>query len=132
MDDHIEMPGAGPRWHQLRSVNEPKLPSCRTKELENLIQAMTHPDETYRPSADQILSVENVKTAGRGLDTFLHDYIQDVEEFERQMEQKMNAGYGEDQTPRQHHRDTVRSPSLSMLLPQQPNLMTPPVKYNMN
>jgi serine/threonine protein kinase len=133
MDDHIELPVEGPRWHELRSVNEPKLTSCRCKELEKLLQAMTNPDENKRPSADQILSAEKVKHAGHALDTFLHDYIQDVEEFDRQEERRMDAVQSEDQTPRHDHRTaTVRSPSFTMLLPQPPHLMSPPAKYNMN
>jgi len=130
VDEPIEMPSEGPRWHQLRTLQQPKVPAFRGVELERLLQSMTNPDETKRPSADVILNNENARAAGRGVDTFLHDYIRDVEEFDRKEEHRMNAGHTDDQTPRHDHRSgAVRSPTLSMLLPP-PNLMSPPaVRY---
>jgi len=128
-DEHIEMPSEGPRWHQLRSSDEPKLPACRGDNLQRLLQSMTDPDERKRPTADTILDNETVKAAGYEVDTFLQDYIRDVEEFDKREEERLAVDRAEDQTPRNGHRyTTVRSPSLSMLLPGPPNLFSPPAK----
>ncbi len=128
-DEQIEMPSDGPRWHQLRSSDEPKLPACRGENLQRLLQAMTDPDERKRPTADTILTNENVKAAGNEVDTFLQDYLNDVEEYDRREEELLAMDRTEDQTPRNGHRhSTVRSPSLSMLLPRPPNLLSPQVK----
>lgn len=130
MDEHIEMPSEGPCWHQLRSSNEPKLPTCRGDNLQRLLQSMTDPDEQKRPTADSILDNENVKVAGHEVDTFLQDYIKDVEEFDRREEERLAVDQTDDQTPRNGHRSTaVRSPSLSMLLPEAPTLFSPPAKF---
>ena len=128
-DEQIEMPSDGPRWHQLRSSDGPKLPACRGENLQRLLQSMTDPDERKRPTADMILDNINVKDAGNELDTFLQDYIKDVEEFDRREEERLVMDRTEDQTPRTGHRhSTVRSPSLSMLLPGAPNLFSPQAK----
>ena len=124
------MPTDGPLWHRLRSYSEPKLPVFRGDTLQLLLQSMTSPDETKRPTADTILQNKNVRTAGHQTDTFLYGYIRDVEEFDRQQEERLALDQTEDQTPRNSHRSTaVSSPSLSMLLPGPPNLFSPPAKY---
>lgn len=129
-DEQIEMPSDGPRWHQLRSSDEPTLPACRGEYLQRLLQSMTDPDERKRPTADTILMNENVKAAGNEVDTFLQDYINDVEEYDRREEERLAMDRTEDQTPRNGHNrhSTVRSPSLSMLLPGAPNLFSPQAK----
>jgi membrane-associated tyrosine/threonine-specific cdc2-inhibitory kinase len=127
-DEHIEMPSEGPRWHQLRSVNQPRLPPCRDDQLQKLVQAMTNPDETIRPTANEILNHRNVKDAGCGVDKFLKEYIRDVEDFDRREEERLAMDHTEDQTPRNGHRTASRrSPSLSMLLAPVPNLFSPTV-----
>jgi len=128
-DEQIEMPSEAPRWHQLRSSNEPKLQACRGENLQRLLQSMTDPDERKRPTADTILNNDNVKTAGNEVDSFLLDYIKDVEEYDRREEERLAVDQTDDQTPRNGHRyTTVRSPSLSMLLPGAPNLFSPQAK----
>jgi len=128
-DEQIEMPSEGPRWHELRSQNEPKLPACRGENLQRLLQSMTDPDEQKRPTADDILNSENVKAAGNEVDVFLKDYIRDVEEYDRREEERLAMDQAEDQTPRNGNRlSTVRSPSLSMLLPGAPSLLSPQAK----
>ena len=128
-DEQIEMPSEGLRWHQLRSAGEPKLPTCRGENLQCLLQSMTNPDVAKRPTADMILNNENVKAAGIEEDTFLRDYIEDVEEYDRREEERLAMDRTEDQTPQTGHRyTTVRSPSLSMLLPGAPNLFSPQTK----
>lgn len=126
-DGHVEMPSEGPRWHLLRSNSEPRLPPARGTDLEVLIQSMTNPKETSRPTADEILKKVNVKAAAHAMDTFLKDYIQDVEEFDRKEEERRAREQNEEQTPRNGRQSVagVRSPSLSMLLPVPPNLFSP-------
>jgi membrane-associated tyrosine/threonine-specific cdc2-inhibitory kinase len=129
MDENIEMPSEGPHWHQLRSSNEPKLPSCRGDNLQLLLQSMTNPDETRRPTADTILENENVNIAGHDVDTFLQDYIKDAEEYDRKEEIRLADHQTDEQTPRNGQRPTVRSPSLHMLIPAPPTLFSPPAKF---
>eukprot|EP00751_Fragilariopsis_kerguelensis_P027502 CAMPEP_0170881100 /NCGR_PEP_ID=MMETSP0734-20130129/32846_1 /TAXON_ID=186038 /ORGANISM="Fragilariopsis kerguelensis, Strain L26-C5" /LENGTH=1334 /DNA_ID=CAMNT_0011264783 /DNA_START=200 /DNA_END=4207 /DNA_ORIENTATION=- len=132
MDEYIEMPSEGPHWHQLRSYNEPTLPACRGNNLQLLLQSMTNPDETKRPTAESILQNENVKIVGHKVDTFLQDYIEDVEEYDRQEEERVAVFQTDNETPRngrEAKRHTVRSPSLTMLIPAAPTLFSPPAKY---
>lgn len=128
-DQNVEMPAEGLRWHELRSANGPKLPDCRDQELVQLIQQMTNPCEKKRPTADTILKNEKVNSAGHGYDSFLADYIKDIEEFDRIENERLARDHHEDQTPRNgSHRSTmapVRSPSLSMLMPAAPSLLSP-------
>jgi serine/threonine protein kinase len=122
---HIDMPSEGPQWHQLRSNNEPRLPFSRGKELEVLVQSMTNPKHSSRPTADQILENANIKAAGRGTDVFLRDYLQDVQAHEDKEAELRALEFSEEKTPRQDMRYSVRSPSLSMMIPAAPNLLSP-------
>ena len=128
-DQLIEMPSEGPRWHELRSADELKLPKSRGNDLLKLIKIMTHPHEEKRPSADTILQNSRVNSAGRGFDSFLGDYIRDIEEYDRLEDERLALDHHEDQTPRNgSHRlgsFHVRSPSLSMPLPAAPSLLSP-------
>jgi len=133
MDEYIEMPHEGRHWHQLRSCNEPTLPECRGDNLQLLLQSMTNPDETKRPTAESILRNENVKIVGHKVDTFLQDYIKDVEEYDRQEEERLAVYQTDNETPRNGRESkrsyAVRSPSLTMLIPAAPTLFSPPAKY---
>jgi len=135
MDENVEMPSEGLQWHQLRSQNEPKLPLCHGDDLQHLIQSMTSPDAMKRPTADSILENKNVKNTGHKVDTFLKNYIADVEEYDRQEEQLLALDQPDNKTPRNNGRDikrssAVRSPSLTMLIPSAPTLFSPPAtKY---
>ena len=122
---HIEMPSEGNRWHQLRSHDEPLLPSSRGKELEVLVQSMTNPKHTSRPTADQLLEHTKVKAAGFGPDAFLRDYLQDVQIQEDREAELRAMEFSEEKTPRNDQRYSVRSPSLSMMIPAAPNLLSP-------
>mmetsp|Transcript_6409 Transcript_6409/g.16264 ORF Transcript_6409/g.16264 Transcript_6409/m.16264 type:complete len:1413 (+) Transcript_6409:433-4671(+) len=122
---HIDMPSEGNRWHQLRSHNEPRLPSSRGKELEVLVQSMTNPKQSSRPTADQLLEHTNVKAAGLGPDAFLRDYLQDVQAQEDREAELRAMEFSEEKTPRNDQRYSVRSPSLSMMMPAAPNLLSP-------
>jgi len=127
-DIQTEMPSEGPEWHFLRSPHGPILPKERGQELLTLVQQMTYPSESERPTADAILQREDVLAAGKRCDRFLQDYLHDIEAFDQREEERLAMDCQEDQTPRNgSHRMTmpVRSPSLSMLISNPPNLLSP-------
>ncbi len=127
-DIQTEMPSAGPEWHFLRSTYGPTLPRERGEELLKLVQSMTDPCEYSRPTADDILKSQKVIAAGNGCDQFLMDYIHDIEVFDQMEEERLAMDCQEDQTPRNlGHRSImpVRSPSLSTLISNPPNLLSP-------
>lgn len=130
-DEMTEMPSEGPQWHFLRSSNGPTLPKERGVELLQLVQAMTDPNELKRPTADTILKSRKVVDVGHGCDHFLRDYIHDIEAFDQMEEERLAMDCHEDQTPRNgSHRSVMpaRSPSLSMLMSNPPNLLSPVAK----
>jgi wee1-like protein kinase len=49
------LPKNGPEWHELRSGNMPVLPNL-SKEFNDLIRLMTHPDPEKRPSSTSIFN----------------------------------------------------------------------------
>lgn len=126
-EHHVEMPSEGPLWHELRSNASPHLPLWRGLELRQLVEDMTNPREQKRPTADKILQCNEVISAGRGCDEFLRDYLVDIEEYDKSEERKLAMHRNEDQTPRNssNRSKAARSPSLSMLLPTAPNLLSP-------
>jgi serine/threonine protein kinase len=127
-DLQTEMPSEGPEWHFLRSLHGPILPRERGQDLLQLVQQMTYPTESQRPTAEDILKREDVLAAGKRCDRFLQDYLHDIEVFDQKEEERLAMDCQEDQTPRNgSHRMTmpVRSPSLSMLISNPPNLLSP-------
>jgi membrane-associated tyrosine/threonine-specific cdc2-inhibitory kinase len=126
-EHHVEMPSEGPLWHELRSNAAPLLPECRGNELIQLVKAMTDPCEQRRPTADGILQYEHVISAGHGCDVFLRDYLMDIESYDRLEEERLAFDRNEDQTPRNgaNRSGGALSPSLSMLLPTAPHLLSP-------
>ncbi len=121
-----ELPADGPLWHDLRSGNHnPDLPPPREPEMAQLIRSMIDPEPHNRPSAEQVLSsYPMVKTAGAGCDTFLRDYLLDVETFDRIQEQQRLQEFSgqQDQTPRNALTTdrrvlTIRSPDMVPLAP---------------
>jgi membrane-associated tyrosine/threonine-specific cdc2-inhibitory kinase len=127
-DQQMELPSEGPKWHGLRSDHAPELPKCREPELVEMIKLMTSTSEEKRPTADTILKNDTVISAGHGCDKLLRDYIQDIEGFDKEEEERLAMDHNEDQTPQTGHLRSgvpVRSPSLSMLLPMAPNLLSP-------
>lgn len=85
------LPSEGPYWHEIRNGNHvPELPSCRSKSLTELIQTMISPKMDERPTADDIISNHQaVHQAGKASDTFLNDYIKDVDLLDQAREKKM-------------------------------------------
>jgi membrane-associated tyrosine/threonine-specific cdc2-inhibitory kinase len=126
-EHHVEMPTEGPVWHELRSDAAPQLPEFRGNELMQLVKAMTDPCEQKRPTADGILQYKHVISAGHGCDVFLRDYLMDIESYDRLEEERLAFDRNEDQTPRNgsNRSGGALSPSLSMLLPTAPHLLSP-------
>lgn len=134
-DQQMELPSEGPRWHDLRSDHAPELPKCRESELVEMIKLMTSTSEEKRPTADTILKNDTVISAGHGCDKLLRDYIQDIEEFDRAEEERLAMDHNEDQTPQTGHLRSgvpVRSPSLRMLLPMAPDLLSHTPQHELN
>ncbi|CAJ1967302.1 unnamed protein product [Cylindrotheca closterium] len=129
-DHHIELPSEGPLWHRLRTNSMPQLPDFRGLPFCELIKAMTHPSAQRRPTADEILSLDGVVSSGQGFDLFLEDYVVDVAKYERLEEERFAAGNHDDQTPRNWsgRPRVTQSPSLSMLLSSENNLLSPGVQ----
>jgi len=127
-DVQMEMPSEGAHWHYLRSSKGPTLPSSRGDTLQRLVLTMTDPEESNRPTADQILQIPRVQAAGQSCDAFLRDYIHDIEVFDQMEEDRLARDSQEDQTPRNSiHRPvaSLRSPGLSMLINNTPHLFSP-------
>lgn len=99
----FDLPKQGPRWHELRSGNHtPDLPSVRDTAIGKLIQQMITPSQDRRPVAEDIWKHEKVRFAGSTCDEFLRDYIKDIDEFDRQEDERRAAvdNISDDQTPR--------------------------------
>ena len=127
-DQHNEIPSEGPIWHDLRREGGLQLPNVGDKDLSNLITQMTSPEAKQRLVADAILKIPKVKAAGHACDEFLGDYLRDIEEFDRIEEERLAQEHHDEQTPRNSSNRSsaaIRSPSLSMMLPAGPNLLSP-------
>jgi serine/threonine protein kinase len=83
------VPAEGPRWHELRNGNVKAKEFIAHPELASAIASMMHPDPNLRPSAEQILYRDDVKTAGNAHNAFLAEYIRDVETFDLARQEQM-------------------------------------------
>ena len=138
---HISIPPDGHRWHELRSgmLNMNDFPSDRSSELINLIHRMMDPRPIYRPSADDILSLSIVNDAGHAQNTFLQDYISDVEFCELREQawvtQRVNKSNNnnnmnghppsDEQTPRNASIRPLYSPPINAKMPPLPFAILP-------
>ena len=131
----FDLPKQGPRWHQLRSgTHAPELPSTRDTAIGQLIQQMISPTQDKRPTAESILKHEKVCLAGSACDEFLRDYMKDIDDFDRQQEERRAAmdHVSDEQTPRTGSnapgascRVRVCSPTLGPFTTTVHNLFTP-------
>jgi membrane-associated tyrosine/threonine-specific cdc2-inhibitory kinase len=120
----FHLPSEGALWHELRNGQHSlNIPTCRSKALFDLIQASIRPEKDARPTADSILNIDVVATVGGRCDTFLRDYLHDVEDFDAREE--FNFGGQEDKTPRHAHRKRVCSPTISNIFGNQTLLYSP-------
>jgi len=114
----FDVPSNGPHWHELRSgQHRPRIPSCRSNDLLQLIQLLLSPGIEQRPTADTILTNSKVASAGSQCDYFLRDYIRDIDEFDRCESERAGVNNREEQTPHGPSRVRVCSPSLGSLPP---------------
>ncbi len=86
------LPREGDRWHEIRSdSHSPDLPSSRSDNLVQLIQAMTLSNLNDRPSAEEISELVDVKRANASSDSFLSQYVNDVERYDSRREREMET-----------------------------------------
>ena len=93
------LPSEGSRWHEIRSGHHQLVvPPTRDSDLLALIQTTLHPTREKRPTAQGILAISKVASAGSTCDNFLRDYIHDIENFDRSEE--LRSATKQNQTPR--------------------------------
>jgi serine/threonine protein kinase len=122
------LPSEGPRWHQLRGgLKLPcsDIPSIRSPDLVALILSMLNCSLDDRPTADSILEIHSVKSAGAACDEFLRDYLHDIDEHDRREEHKIGRAYKEDQTPRHTSGRSIVCSPTARFLPKPPVLASP-------
>jgi len=86
------LPREGDRWHEIRSgTHRPELPRSRSESLVKLIRDMIRPDVGGRPSAENISEMMEVKRANALSDSFLSQYINDVEKYDSRREREMES-----------------------------------------
>jgi len=86
------LPREGDRWHEIRSgTHRPELLRSRSESLVKLIRDMIRPDVGGRPSAEDISEMMEVKRANALSDSFLSQYINDVEKYDSRREREMES-----------------------------------------
>ena len=86
------LPREGDRWHEIRSgSHRPDLPPGRSESLVKLIQSMIRSNVNERPTAEEISELDEVKRASALSDSFLSQYISDVEKYDSRREREMET-----------------------------------------
>ena len=86
------LPREGDRWHEIRSgSHRPDLPRSRSENLVKLIQSMIRSNVNERPTAEDISELDEVKRASALSDSFLSQYISDVEKYDSRRERAMET-----------------------------------------
>jgi len=85
------LPTEGIRWSDVRNgAHVPELPPSRSKSLISLIQSMISSNKDQRPSASATLeSNEKICSVGMEPDSFLSEYIRDVQNFDQAREREV-------------------------------------------
>ncbi len=97
------LPREGIRWHEIRKLSHvPELPKCRSSVMVNLIKKMILPEKSKRPTADEIM-MDNpfMRAAPTQEDTFLSEYVRDVDEHDRRKVLKAHLATNVSPTPMQ-------------------------------
>jgi len=96
------LPTEGARWHDIRNgAHVPELPPSRSKALISLIQRMISSNKDQRPGASQTLvSNEKMNSIGMEPDSFLSEYIRDVQNFDQAREKEVILAQLEDDKSR--------------------------------
>jgi len=90
------LPREGDRWHEIRSgTHRPELHPSRSESLVKLIQAMIQPSVKERPTAEDISGSDEVKRANARNDSFLSQYVNDVEIFDSKREKELASAEAE-------------------------------------
>jgi len=90
------LPREGDRWHEIRSgAHRPELHPSRSESLVKLIQAMIQPSVKERPTAEDISGSDEVKRANARNDSFLSQYVNDVEKFDSKREKELASAEAE-------------------------------------
>ena len=90
------LPREGDRWHEIRSgTHRPELHQSRSESLVKLIQAMIQPNVKERPTAEDISGSDEVKRANARNDSFLSQYVNDVEIYDNKREKELASAEAE-------------------------------------
>ncbi|KAL7520755.1 hypothetical protein ACHAWX_005464 [Stephanocyclus meneghinianus] len=85
-------PPEGKRWHDLRDgSHNPDLPASRSQSLVLLIRSMIRPNVNGRPSAEDVSEHTEVKRASALADSFLSQYVKDVERYDALRERELES-----------------------------------------
>jgi serine/threonine protein kinase len=86
------LPREGERWHDLRcGSHTPNIPAIRSKSLVLLIKSMLRPNTSERPSAENVSEHADVKPAIAQADSFLSNYVRDVERYDSMREKDLES-----------------------------------------
>ena len=86
------LPREGDCWQDLRSGSHiPNIPTSRSKSLLVLIQSMICPIASERPSAEAVSEHVDVKPASALSDSFLSQYVKDVELYDSMRERDIES-----------------------------------------
>ena len=86
------VPREGNCWQDLRSGSHiPNIPSSRSDSLLILIQSMIRPNASERPSAKAVSEHVDVKPASALSDSFLSQYVKDVELYDSMREKDIES-----------------------------------------
>ncbi|KAL3800440.1 hypothetical protein HJC23_011677 [Cyclotella cryptica] len=86
------LPPEGKRWHELREESHiPDLPASRSQSLVMLIRSMIRPTSNERPSAEDVSEHTDVKRASALADSFLSQYVKDVERYDALRERELES-----------------------------------------
>lgn len=86
------LPREGERWHVLRSgAHNPNIPASRKESLVLLIQSMLRPKSSERPSAEEVSEHRDVKPVTALSDSFLSQYVKDVEHYDSMRERDIES-----------------------------------------
>ena len=119
------VPTEGTGWHAIRDISHvPEISKRRTPIMVNLIKRMISPNKDTRPNADEILADNQfMSEAAIQADTFLADYIRDVDkvnaakEREASFAQQQLANRRQTPTPMQNRQTSDSERLLNVRTP---------------
>lgn len=89
-------PTEGSGWREIRGeLHNPDLPEARSQSLRDLVKSLISPDHKARPTANSLMNINLVKSAGSSSNSFLEDYVKDVNHYEIMCERQLAAAQRE-------------------------------------